>query len=314
MESFLGFHRSDPYSGEELIQIYANYLGRKQYEKLHKKTNSYNNTQTKDEVPNYTKRNNTIVDTNESQLNIVSAAELEKSLLLHNLEDIKGLLTIADVLYYTDLFTKDLDDLICKSTEFSLEYIIPNEENITHSLPAICKIQLNLCYTYPKQLVFSTPLPISYYLKKSNNAEPSEDNTKEDTDNNNLKLVVNKDQLTLFIPVYKGELKFFYDNYRDYYYLPKEDTAIHKSVGEYVDKEFKVKAKPATCYIKKSGEFLPQTDFIYTPFFKHNYADKLSFFEIKKELVSDACFNTYVQYLLHYMFQNKETKVALNIN
>ena len=53
-------------------------------------------------------------------------------------------------------------------------------------------------------------------------------------------------------------LKYFYDNYKDYFYLPKEDTAIHKSVATYVDKDFRQKAKTAfvgfepTVFFKKN--------------------------------------------------------------
>lgn len=42
------------------------------------------------------------------------------------------------------------------------------------------------------------------------------------------------------------ELKFFFPNYKDYYYLPLEDTAIHKSVGAYVDAEHREKPKHPT--------------------------------------------------------------------
>ena len=35
---------------------------------------------------------------------------------------------------------------------------------------------------------------------------------------------------TLSIKVRSGELKFFYPDYKNYYYLPKEDCAMHKSV------------------------------------------------------------------------------------
>ena len=53
-------------------------------------------------------------------------------------------------------------------------------------------------------------------------------------------------QLTLRLPLYRGTLKYFYPNYRDYFYLPDEDCAIHKSVGEYVDKAHRTKATAAT--------------------------------------------------------------------
>ena len=64
--------------------------------------------------------------------------------------------------------------------------------------------------------------------------------------------------MELSIRVYKGTLKYYYPNYKDYYYLIYEDTAIHKSVGEFVDKDARIKATKETCYTKKDGTFLPQ--------------------------------------------------------
>ena len=59
------------------------------------------------------------------------------------------------------------------------------------------------------------------------------------------------------VPVFCGELKYFYPDYKNYSYLPDEDYAIHKSVAIYVDKAHRVPARPETCYTRKTGEFLP---------------------------------------------------------
>lgn len=47
-----------------------------------------------------------------------------------------------------------------------------------------------------------------------------------------------------------GILKNYYANYKDYYYLPEEQTAIHKSIGTYVDKSRRQPTTPETCYTK----------------------------------------------------------------
>ena len=60
--------------------------------------------------------------------------------------------------------------------------------------------------------------------------------------------------ITLFCT--EGCYCHFYENYKDYFYLPKEDTAIHKSVGIYVEKEFREPAKASNCYLKKAGKFV----------------------------------------------------------
>lgn len=70
-------------------------------------------------------------------------------------------------------------------------------------------------------------------------------------------LQFNGDTVALDISLYDGELRHFFKDYKNYFYLPAEDTAIHKSVGTYVEKEFRRQAKASECYVKKEGLFLP---------------------------------------------------------
>lgn len=84
----------------------------------------------------------------------------------------------------------------------------------------------------------------------------------------------------LKVPVHVGELKYFLPEYREYYYLPVEDTAIHKSVACYVNSNFRQKAKASNCYTKKTGRFLPQFSNFQNPAFKTELKDKLSYFEL----------------------------------
>ena len=98
----------------------------------------------------------------------------------------------------------------------------------------------------------------------------------------------------LFLPVYSGELKYFYPNPSDYYYLPLEDCAMHKSVASFVEKEYRKKATAATCYTKKTGTFLPlalqnktkkeaQTDSTL-PCFLSDYKSNFSYIPYIREL------------------------------
>ena len=68
-------------------------------------------------------------------------------------------------------------------------------------------------------------------------------------------LEAEENRLTLFLPRTRGTMLYFYDNYRDYYYLPAEDRAIHKSVAEFVDRASKVRATARTACTKKEGVF-----------------------------------------------------------
>lgn len=104
---------------------------------------------------------------------------------------------------------------------------------------------------------------------------------------------------SLRIKTFQGECKYFYPNYKDYYYLPLEDTAIHKSVAQFVDKEHKVKAKAATCYIKKQGVFIPQFTLGMEPKFQINVKDKTTFLELTDSFLSDnRMLSDYVSILL----------------
>lgn len=66
-----------------------------------------------------------------------------------------------------------------------------------------------------------------------------------------------KDQAVITISLRKEEMKFFLSDWKDYYYLPLEDTVIHKSVAAYVDASYKEKAKRSNCFLKKKDRFFP---------------------------------------------------------
>lgn len=98
-------------------------------------------------------------------------------------------------------------------------------------------------------------------------------------------LAARDQQLTLRLPIYKGTLKHFYSNYRDYYYLPLEGRAIHKSVGEFVDKAYREKATAANCYIAKEGTFLPLPSSCLEPSFQTEVKDKHYYAECDETLL-----------------------------
>lgn len=100
---------------------------------------------------------------------------------------------------------------------------------------------------------------------------------------------------TLKIPIIMNkELKFFFPNYRDYYFLPAEDKAIHKSVAAFVDKEHKTKAKKENCYCKKIGDFIPippsadRTAYDNMNLYKESFQDKKCYFELDAFLVQST--------------------------
>ncbi|MCH5265956.1 MAG: ribonuclease H-like domain-containing protein [Lachnospiraceae bacterium] len=74
---------------------------------------------------------------------------------------------------------------------------------------------------------------------------------------NGVFFTFDNNRLEIRVSLYRGTLYHFYKDYKNYFYLPEEDMAVHKSVGIYVDASRREKASAATCYTKKTGVFLP---------------------------------------------------------
>lgn len=120
-------------------------------------------------------------------------------------------------------------------------------------------------------------------------------------------LMIGKNRTSLRIPIYSGELHYFYPNYKDYCYLPKEDMAIHKSVASFVDKDFREPARASNCYTRKSGRFLPQYSTVMQPEFRENYKDKHSYFEMTDDFCrSDVMIRRYIDHILQQMLAQKK--------
>lgn len=190
------------------------------------------------------------------------SAKMEELLLLHNYEDIKDMIFILPALAYP---------YVLSDGAFSIDHIEKTSG-------------INICLT-PE---ISLPLPLDEKVL----CLPGTDLKA------HLKILSN--QLLLFVPMIHGEMKFFYDNYKDYYYLPQEDYAIHKSVAAYVDKNCRKKATAKTCYTKKTGEFLPQPEKLFSPVFKNHYEDKIFWFEYNPGLLASPEFLSYIQRFLRF--------------
>jgi len=194
-----------------------------------------------------------------------SADKLEL-LLLHNYEDVIGMLALLPILAYSDLVNEKI-----KVTKVSANYYTDDEG----------------CRRSELMMVFdiNTPLPVPI----ANRAD-------------GFYFTGNGSQGLLKVPLFEEELKYFYANYHDYYYLPSEDIAIHKSVAEFVDKDYREKAKTSNCYTRKSGLFLMQWDLLVTPFFKRDYESREMFFELTKELKTDReMFSKYTTHILEHI-------------
>lgn len=182
-------------------------------------------------------------------------------LILHNRDDICALPALSEILLYTLIRNISFFD--------NIQYLINDTFDYGNS-PV-------------KELIVSAMFPICVNQSVSYGKEP-------------FYIKFDRDTFRIRIRMYTGELKYFYKNYKDYFYLPDEDRSIHKSVAFYVDKNHRIQAKAATCYSKKSGLFLPQLSETETPHFKINYNDTQTYFEASEEFFSDK------NRLLNYIF------------
>lgn len=173
---------------------------------------------------------------------------LYNMLILHNKEDLEGMPLILPILNYCDML----------EGRFSFAGQSSHTIHDIFGSPETC---LELTYESP----CSVPAPWS-------------------VSDGTFTLSCDGNRLVCSISLTEGELKYFYPDYKDYYYLPQEDTAVHKSLGEFVDRSARKKATAATCYTKTSGLFLPQPRPMWTPVFKKAYKEKQTYVRYCPEL------------------------------
>lgn len=184
-------------------------------------------------------------------------------LLLHNADDIQGMVQLLPILAYPDLYQEGV-----RVTKVSANYY----RDFRNDARAELVMKLSLPVTLP--------VPVScYYL--------------------DCFLSANGDTASLKVPLLQAELKYFYANYRDYYYLPSEDTALHKSVASFVDKEHRIQATAATCYTRKQSEYLPEWEPLFLPVFKVSYDAKDTYFELTGEFKHDR--DAFARYATHVL-------------
>lgn len=166
---------------------------------------------------------------------------LEQILLLHNFEDVKGLLSLKEIGSYLALFD---GRFTLTRTEVCSYLDINRAERKELCLDAA------FSHALPAELTYGSDY---YYLK------------------------IKGDTLKIRIPLFEDTFYYYYPDYRNYYYLPAEDMAVHKSVSSFVDPAYREKATPATCYQKKSGLFIRQPDEpIFTPALYESFEQKSS--------------------------------------
>ena len=257
IEAFLGIERKDEYNGGELIDIYLSYC-------------------------------------------VNPHPDKEQLLLLHNKEDVEGMTDLLSIFLYNPILNADLSDtnsIRCyysssKGNSTNLisnlsDYVFSPDKSLNYSLSSEDAVDLD------SQINNSDNISSDNYIQniQLRIVIPLKSNIVRQIycSSHNCHIIMNKCDLTIVLPVYSDELKHFFDDYRNYYYIPSDDTAIHKSVAQFIEPSNREKAKASTCYQRKKGLFILNPRGVIEPVFKKEYRSKEYFLELglsKKNLLS----------------------------
>lgn len=104
---------------------------------------------------------------------------------------------------------------------------------------------------------------------------------------------------TINVPIISEQMLFFFDNYKEYYYLPAEDMAVHKSVATFVDKTYREQARKENCYLKRNGHFITQINNGIISGYKKSYQDKETYIELVDSFLKDLdMVNAYARHVI----------------
>ncbi len=191
-------------------------------------------------------------------------------LLLHNKEDVWNMGKLLSLYAVSDLFQGDFT---------VLSFQIHSYEGLSKEPKKELRITLEL--NHP------VPVKISYGAE-------------------DCYLTADKEHAVLTVQVISDTLKLFYKNYKEYYYLPLEDEAIHKSLSMFVDAKYRKTATKENCYKKIQGEFLPIYDKsgLFPNTFQYSHSDKISYILLRD--VNQKNVRCYAQNILSFLRMHKK--------
>ena len=212
-------------------------------------------------------------------------SEKKNMLLLHNREDIQNLPSLFSFLAYENIFQgnvhfqraellvrdemKEKNDNHQKDNSLQIKDLELEERQNSRTSE-----KLYLRFSLPS----SVPVPLTLTPK-------------------NFLLEIKETSLCLTVPLYQGELCYFFKDYKDYEFIPSEDRAVHKSLAAMYPKEMREKAKASTAYQKMKTSFLPVFQ-EREKVFKKTYQDKNCFIPFKENTFESI---NPVEYLLSFL-------------
>ena len=212
-------------------------------------------------------------------------SEKKNMLLLHNREDIQNLPALFSFLAYENIFQGNVhfqraellvrDEIIKKNCSNQTESTLEIEHSELEETKN-CHTSDKICLKF--SLPSSVPVPLTLTPK-------------------NFLLEIKETSLCLTVPLYQGELCYFFKDYKDYEFIPSEDRVVHKSLAAMYPKKMREKAKASTAYQKMKTSFLP----IFQEkekVFKKTYQDKQCFIPFKENTFESI---SPVEYLLSFL-------------
>lgn len=241
MELYCGYNRSDRLSGTDLIGMYINYLAAVKVERSRLKSYCSGADNQKRIAP-YSPN----ICSGLPLLGNIDIDALYNNMLLHNSNDLTGMLMLREVVEYI-CFINHPKEILIASDNGKYTFYIHIPDTVTaflekHGLSAVLKEKL----------------PGNAYYEDC--------------------------RLSLCFSSFDTRLKHFYLNYKDYFYLPAEDMAIHRTVAEFVEVSSRTKATAETCYTWHSGGYI-----IFPPL-DLKTAEKAGIILFKEDYYSKRCF------------------------
>ena len=216
--------------------------------------------------------------------------EAKTLLLQHNFEDLLYLPSLFSFFSYEEMFQGK--GSYCREKSELL-----SEENKLR----LCFLFANPSFPFETEEKTSTAEAQEYphnSLKENNAFFPKAISHRFES----FQLEVSGQEAILEIPLFSGEAKYFFKNFKDYDYIPAKDMALHKSLSQLYPKEEKQRAKAATAYQKKTGLFLPVFSDNFPNLFQKEYKEKQNYIPFTPELLENRSLmeEYFLAFLLHF--------------
>lgn len=149
----------------------------------------------------------------------------------------------------------DLLTMLCYSDFLSGNFQIKTVVLSSTDQIYYCDITLSLSYVFPQKVTVVLP---------------------------EASLMLQGKEALISFPVHHGSLRHYFADYKNYYYLPEEQTIIHKSLGSCVDPDHREKATKQNCYLEKTCHYLTHSVPDKCSYLRKDYSDTATYFEFSK--------------------------------